>query len=481
MVKVLARLGFWPYIALFTVAAIIISEFLIVIQSYWLTGGFFDKNLLIVGFITPAVDAFVVFFISAFLIRYLVQTQNNLESVKNELTQSNKALKEAYAQISLEKVNSELYFNMAGSMLVVLNPDGTIAHLNQRALDILEVKADDAIGKNWFFLCLPPDEAKEVHKFFEIMLCGETDEIEYHENSIVTSSGKKRLIAWHNSYFKDEKGKIFQTLSSGEDITEIRAYKNELEQKVEQEIQKRNAQEKILIQQSKLASMGEMVGAIAHQWRQPLTALGMFVQDVEEAYVHEELDKNYIDKFVRESMDQILSMSNTIDDFMNFLKPGSEYEDFDVKENINNVLKLFENNLKKHGIDVRIHMAKSPVIIYGLHSQFSHVVQNIISNSIDAIAEHKNTIHQPCIIISIEKTEDKTTIVILDNGKGMNKADIERIFEPYFTTKEKGIGTGIGMYMSKMIIENNFNGIIDVSNAENGLQTIITLVERGNY
>ncbi|MEO5356225.1 MAG: hybrid sensor histidine kinase/response regulator [Nitrospirae bacterium YQR-1] len=262
--------------------------------------------------------------------------------------------------------------------------------------------------------------------------------------------------------------------------THLKLYnlQRQLESKVEEEVSKRRLEEQMLIQQSKMAAMGEMIGAIAHQWRQPLNSLALIVQDVEEAFVAAEVDKVYLKQFAAQCMGLIKLMSHTINDFQNFLKPSNKKDVFDVTEAFYEVVNLFSDLLKKHDIYVQINIPETcRIYSTGYRNELKQVILNLINNSRDAInaGRKKGVIKDDGqITIDIKETENMVVAQISDNGGGIDHVMIEKIFEPYITTKGDG-GTGIGLYMCKAIIEGKMNGKIFASNIEGGAQFTIEL------
>jgi signal transduction histidine kinase len=255
-----------------------------------------------------------------------------------------------------------------------------------------------------------------------------------------------------------------------------------LDQRVQDEVSRRRLEEQMLIQQSKMAAMGEMIGSIAHQWKQPLSSLALTVQDVKESFERGELDALYIDEFVQQCMNLILHMSQTVDDFRNFLKPSKRKGVFDVNKAFSEVFELFSDQIKKHGVTVTVNAPK-PHAAYclGYPNEFKHVVLNLLNNSCDAIGQRrKREDGKPAgtITVDIGEEADMVVVKVRDNGGGINDALMGRIFEPYVTTKGDG-GTGIGLYMSKAIIERKMDGRISVSNsgvdAERGAEFVIEL------
>ena len=239
-----------------------------------------------------------------------------------------------------------------------------------------------------------------------------------------------------------------------------------LEERVKDEIIKQRTQEQILIQQSKLASMGEMIGNIAHQWRQPLNALGLVLQNIKFSYEMDELNDEFMNKSINKANTLTKAMSKTIDDFRNFFRPNKQKEKFILSNNINDTLYLIESTLEHYQIELVKNINLDSVLLYGFPNEFSQVLLNIVNNAKDAIIEQK--IEMPKIEINSYIKEEYSYLEIKDNAGGIPLEIIDKIFEPYFTTKEEGKGTGIGLYMSKTIIENNMEGKIFVNNVDKG-------------
>ncbi len=228
-----------------------------------------------------------------------------------------------------------------------------------------------------------------------------------------------------------------------------------LEKKVEKEVTRREIQETILIQQSKMAAMGEMIGAIGHQWQQPITGLSLMIQDLKFAYEDEELDEKYIDKFIDDTLKQIDFMRDTINDFKNFFKPSKEKYKFEIKKSIEDIIKLLSYQLKKNYIRVELNVEKE-INILGYPNDFKQVILNILNNAKDAILEYREKIndrmYEGVIEVNIKLNKKKIIIIINDNACGIDEHILDKIFESYTTTKGQK-GTGIGLYMSKFIIE----------------------------
>ena len=219
--------------------------------------------------------------------------------------------------------------------------------------------------------------------------------------------------------------------------------------------QKDQKRDVILSQQARLASMGEMIGAIAHQWRQPLNELALRTQMLKYKF-KQGINEEEIDTIVKENLETIGFMSQTIDDFRNFFKIDKNKERFDLAEVIQSVLALQKQQFINNGIALDIH--GETTVVEGFKSEFQQVILNIVSNAKDAF-EGLN-IENKSINITLALNE----VSITDNAGGIPANVLDRIFEPYFTTKAHGKGTGMGLYISKMIIEDHMNGEISVEN-----------------
>jgi two-component system, chemotaxis family, CheB/CheR fusion protein len=262
------------------------------------------------------------------------------------------------------------------------------------------------------------------------------------------------------------------------DITEIENYRLGLEEKMANEIKHSKMQEQLMIQQGKMAAMGEMLGAIAHQWRQPLNTLGIIVQDVGQAYIFKLIDKEYVERFKGNSMRLIQYMSKTIDDFKDFFKPNTEDELFFASDSLGDSFEIFGALLEHNQISIEQTIAHEHCDrLFCNKNQLKQVFLNIISNAKDAMLEsmEKQIIETGLIQTKILCEDSYVLISIWNNGPAIPKGVVSRLFEPYFTTKDCGKGTGIGLYMSKVIVEQNLKGKIGIQNKDNGVEVTIEI------
>ena len=224
-------------------------------------------------------------------------------------------------------------------------------------------------------------------------------------------------------------------------------------------------QDQVLIIQSRQAAMGEMIGNIAHQWRQPLNALGLLLANIKDAFDYQELDAEFVEKAVAEGNRLVQKMSTTINDFRNFFHPGKEPVVFSARRQIGDALALVKSSFASAAIEISL-QAERDVPLFGYPNEYSHVILNLLANAKDAIVGAG--VDRGRIDIVLREHEGGGVVTVSDNGGGIPAENLDRIFEPYFSTKE--MGTGIGLYMSKMIIERNMRGSVSARNAGAGAE-----------
>ncbi|PLY06633.1 MAG: PAS domain-containing sensor histidine kinase [Arcobacter sp.] len=242
-----------------------------------------------------------------------------------------------------------------------------------------------------------------------------------------------------------------------------------LEQRVQEEILKNKEKQKMLFWQSRMASLGQMLANIAHQWRQPLTELSITMFNIKKGAKSNDAKK--IDEYYKESLSIIENMSRTIDDFSNFFNPNKPKEKFYLDSALDEALIITKKLIQKDHININKSYEKIEVI--GVLNELTQVIINLIQNSSEAFI--CNNIMYKQIDLKIIVQENFAIIIYIDNACGANEDIIDKIFEPYFTTKHQSNGTGLGLFMSKMIIEKSLNGTMEAKNIKNGLQFIIKI------
>ncbi|TAN42513.1 MAG: PAS domain-containing sensor histidine kinase [Nitrospirae bacterium] len=389
------------------------------------------------------------------------------------------------------------FFVTSADLMLIADPNGAFIRTNPACTETLGYSEAELVSKPFIDFVHPDDKQATLDEMARQLRKGFTLNF---ENRYICKDGSLRWLSWRAAYNITEG----ITYATARDVTELKTMQaalhrrtlqledlaESLEKRVREEVEERRRNEHILIQQSKMAAMGEMIGAIAHQWRQPLNVLGLLVQSIGDLYDYGELNKQRITEVVNKSMGQIRFMSRTIDDFRNFFSPSKDKTEFDLSLAVADVLTLVAAQLKEHNIttklngkpfvDTRDSVACGELMVTTYKNEFEQVILNIINNAKDAIMEKRNNLqgellynYNGAIEVTLSKEQERTVIRIEDNGGGIPEGTMNRIFEPYFTTKPEGKGTGIGLYMAKIIIEKNIGGKLSVKNTGKGAEFTI--------
>ncbi|WP_053366717.1 PAS domain-containing sensor histidine kinase [Bacillus sp. FJAT-27245] len=235
-----------------------------------------------------------------------------------------------------------------------------------------------------------------------------------------------------------------------------------LKAKISSEIEKNRQKDAILIQQSRLAAMGEMLASIGHQWRQPLNNLSMLFQEAREALEFGEINEQFADIFIKEGLEQVQVLSRTIHDIRRFYRRNLEKSFFSVADAIEDALSLFSPSLKKHEIEIEF-IYRGQQMAFGYPNEFSQAILNLLANSRDAFV-HKGSENRR-ISIAIEDKDGFSETVFTDNTGGIDPSNMAHIFDPHFTTRAGS--TGLGLYMVKTIVE-RMKGSASAENNQSG-------------
>jgi len=321
------------------------------------------------------------------------------------------------------------------------NLNGQYLGCNQAFANLLSKRKEDILGKSVFDFFSKEWAKEQRDKDRELLEHKASDNF---EKTLHLPNGTTRVLTYSKTAYTNIDGAIGGIVSVMDDVTE------------------RNQQKQFLIQQTKLAEMGEMIAAIAHQWNEPLVELSAILQDMEFSYTQNEMNRIKMKDFVNESMVQIQYMSQTLKDFRNFLKPSTKKVVFCAKKALDEVLEIIGRQVFYSHIKLSITCKEDFVQVYGYENEFKQVLLNIINNAKQKILVKKSGKN---IIISVKSNEQNAQIKISDDGGAIPDDIIDFIFDPYFTTNEEG--TGLGLYMAKVIIEDKMGGKIDVYNYYN--------------
>jgi PAS domain S-box-containing protein len=386
--------------------------------------------------------------------------------------------------ITKDKDHEALYANIINTTTEgfwLLDSELTILDVNYSLCAMLGYKKDEMIGKNPFDF---------IHSH-EHNLCKEQADLiddvsnRIYELAFETKKGSTLHMLTNATTMYDQYGNIktfaFMTdISKQKKIEEdlrkrqerIEEINDSLESRIQQEVEKNREKDQMMYQQSRLASMGEMIGNIAHQWRQPLNIMALVMQDIYISGQLGNLTSEKIEASYEKSNNLLQYMSQTIDDFRNFFQHGGEETEFSVKEALESVHSLVSTNLSYNHIQCLIEVEHDSVIKGGLN-EFKQVLINILNNAQEAIQSNASLKKEIKIVIT--QANDNALIYVRDDGGGIEKDLLSKIFDPYFTTKNQTQGTGLGLYMSKQIIESSMYGSLSARNIKNGAEFMISI------
>lgn len=294
----------------------------------------------------------------------------------------------------------------------------------------------------------------------------------YNETYRVTGIGDKeeRWLSMRARVSHDAEGNPARLTGACLNITEtILAHEKVREEMAErlQAVEDLRRQEQLLIRQGRLAAMGEMIANIAHQWRQPLNTLGLIIQEFPAVQQRGLLTPEYLDAAISRAMQVINYMSQTIDGFRNFFGPDKEKQTFHPAEILEKTVAILDAAFAELNLELKV-QADPEAVIYGTPNEYSQVILNILMNAKDALIERR--VEDPTVKVRLFREKGRTVLTVEDNAGGIPDEIFEKIFDPYFTTKGPDRGTGIGLFMSKTIIEKNMNGRLSVRNTDAGAE-----------
>lgn len=255
---------------------------------------------------------------------------------------------------------------------------------------------------------------------------------------------------------------------------ELDGLNRNLEHRIEEEINLREANHKMYEQQAKMAAMGEMMDAAAHQWKQPLNALSMMSDILKDDFQNGDVTQTYINELTEAIQAQITHMVTTLSEFRTFFRPNKEAKSFGIKRSLQSVLLLINDEFMKHNINIHIKSTQE-TLIFGIENEFKHLVLNILNNAKDAFNERE--LAERDIYITFYKEDSHINLEIEDNAGGIPDSVIHDIFKPEVTTKEEGKGTGIGLYMSMQIAQ-KLGGTLSVINTDIGARFLLEILLR---
>ncbi|MFA7062296.1 MAG: PAS domain S-box protein, partial [Pedobacter sp.] len=350
-------------------------------------------------------------------------------------------------------------------------PDGRNTYVSESFLKMVGITQKQCSDFGWGDVLHPDDAERTIAVWQECVRTGSTWDIEHRFRG---TDGQWHHVLARGVPVRNEQGDVISWAGINLDISrlkqaeeELKNLNAELDNLVKQRTAELREKDQVLVLQSRQAAMGEMIANISHQWRQPLNILGMQLQQLQLFYDLGQFNKELLEKNVSGSMEIIQHMSKTIDDFRNYFKPDKEKIEFNVHESIRTSLSLLEGSLKNPLIEVEV-VANDDPAIYGFPNEFAQVVLNIMNNARDVFIERN--VSKPKVNINICSEGGCVVVTVADNAGGISEDIINRVFDPYFTTKGPQQGTGVGLFMSKAIIEKNMGGRLNVRNIADGAE-----------
>ena len=368
--------------------------------------------------------------------------------------------KEAEQRISISHDRYQRMFNSSFLGITVTDINGRILNTNDKWAEMTLYDHDELL-KMRIFDILSPESKSAGKKQFKKLRDKEVQDIVL-ERKYLRRDGS---IFWGQLYMtsiRDPETKASNFLGMVHDITEKRLQREAAERA-----------EAMMIHQARQAAMGEMVGNIAHQWRQPLNNLGLIITNIEDAYKYDDLDDQSLFEASRRAKSLIRQMSETIDDFQDFLNPNMDTESFNLEDMLDNVVEMIQDNLKINKITL-VRTGHVSGIVEGQKNQLAQAIFNLINNAVDATVSSETDQREIIIRTQMrEKSMDNgpiytASIQVEDHAGGVPEELLQNIFDPYFTTKPKNKGTGLGLYITKSIVENTFDGRVVLNQTETG-------------
>lgn len=365
--------------------------------------------------------------------------------------------------------------------IVMTDPEQKITYVNEAFTRISGYSREEAIGEHPRILKSGVQDGEFYRHLNKQIDLGKTWHGEFvnKKKSGEIYYEKSSISPMHN-----EAGELIGFLAIKLDISQEKRYQKklrrlneDLEKRIQSEVEKNREKDHVLIQQSRLAYMGEMLHNIAHQWRQPLTVISLAVADIEDRYMMGELEEEQFHQKVERINESVQYLSTTIEDFKGFYTQDTHQNFFSVLQSIQKSIDVISPVLQSHFIEILLDYEGENFEVNGFRSNYEQAIMNILNNAKDVLinAQREKNQFSGVIRVRIRAEKDQVRVAIEDNAGGVPDDIIERIFDPYFTTKFAAQGTGIGLYMTKMLIEATMGGRVEVKNSTQGAVFIVTL------
>ncbi len=380
------------------------------------------------------------------------------ETIEENIKNLDRKVQENIKELEAQKETFAAIYNGSKDAIAILDMKSNFLDVNPAYLELTGMSRDALLSTSCLALTASKDIEPSKDALIEVVRVGY---IKNFEKDCILKDGKSITTNMSMSLLKSPN----RVLISVRDVTQIKQNEKTLEEKIKQEVAKNREKDRQLIYQSRLAQMGEMISMIAHQWRQPLAAISATSASIELKASKNSLDSDTVQQKARDISKFSQHLSKTIDDFRDFFKPNKGKSETTYDEVIHSVLVIIEVSLTNKNIqliqELNCHEAFSTY-----PNELKQVLLNLIKNAEDTLLE--KAVEDPTIKITTYTKKNQYILDISDNAGGIPEDIIEKIFDPYFSTKKNKEGTGLGLYMSKTIIEEHCGGTLSVVNIENG-------------
>jgi PAS domain S-box-containing protein len=407
----------------------------------------------------------------------------------------NREVRRKTQNLNDEKIKAQRYLDITASIIVVFDDKGNITLLNKKGCEFFGCEPNEIMGKDWFTSFIPENGKVMAKEIFEKLISGNGSSLEYYENFVLAEGNIERIVAWSNNLIRDDAGNIVGVISSGNDITESREAKealqkarNGLEVRVKNrtvklnavnerllfEIAERKQAESLLIQAQKMEAVGTLAGGVAHDFNNMLGGILNFAEIIKNKSMERHLVEEYADdvlKLCKRGRDVVRQL-------LTFVSKGpSELEPFVINVIINESLKVLSSSFPSI-IDIQAGITPNMYTIMGDQTQIEQLLLNLGNNAAHAMGERGGVleIKLDCITVNQEmiqkhpglKSGSYVKLIVSDTGIGIAPEDVDKIFNPFFTTKKVGEGTGLGLSVVHGIVENHGGVIVVDSELDRG-------------
>ncbi len=269
-----------------------------------------------------------------------------------------------------------------------------------------------------------------------------------------------------NKKLSNSAGDAQQTIFSLQ--RKVEELEGNLQQAIIEEVEKNLSSERLRLLESQQAVMEDLVGNIAHQWRQPLNIVGLAIQKLQFDYEKNEVNDKYLDELVREVLDILKQMSRTVQTFRNFMQTERSKQQFSLNETIRQVLSFVEDSMKSAGIDVRLHTPDEDLMVNNFRNELTRIVLGMLNKSKKILLQNK--IDSPGVDLHLFRENRRCVLTLADNGGCIPDQEIEKVFEPYSVSGTRGVGSGMELHMAKTVIERKMKGKLKVRNMDGGVE-----------